>query len=77
MAIDNFLSPIEEEEEGNVMLDEAMILQEVIGGHLGENQDENVVQDEQPLWTAKEAEMDLKVLIEYTESQDTLNSSYL
>ena len=57
MAIDNFLNPIEEEEEGNMMLDEAMILQEVIRKHLGANQDEEeqVVQDEQPLWIAKEA----------------------
>ena len=79
MAIDNFINPIEEEEDGNSILDEATILQEVIGEHLGTNQDEEeeVLQDGQPLWTAKEAEMDLKVLIEYTESQDSLNSSYL
>ncbi|CCU80327.1 centromere binding protein Cbh2/jerky [Blumeria hordei DH14] len=79
MAIDNYLYPIEEEEEGNSMLDEAMILQEMIGKYLGVNQDEEeeVVQDEQPLRTAKEAEMALKELTEYTESQDSLHSSYL
>ena len=78
MAIDNFLNPIEEEEEGIEMLDQEMILQEVIWEHLVANQDEEeVVQDEQLLWIANEAEMVLKVLIEYIESQGSLSSSYL
>ena len=43
MAIDNFRNPLEEEEEGNVMLDEAMILPEMIAEHLGANQEEEEV----------------------------------
>jgi hypothetical protein len=79
MAIENFLSLIEETEEEDTILDRDEVLQEVIAEHLGAKQDEEEEGDlvEQPLRTAKEAQAALKVLIEYTESQDSLSTAYL
>lgn len=80
MAISNFLNPIGEEEESDIVIDQEAVLQEVLQEHLGTEiveVEEEEEQNEQYIHTAKEAYDALQVLINYTEGQGSLTSDYL
>ena len=79
MAISNFLNPVGEEEEGDIILNQEAVLQDVLQEHLGiENpEEEEEEQLEQYSHSAKEAYDALQILINYTESQDSVASDHL
>lgn len=83
MAMSNFLNPAEENAEEATTFNPDDVLQQVIDDHLGvttQNEgddDEEDGQSTQPQYTAKEAHEALQVIINYTESQDALNTDHL
>jgi hypothetical protein len=80
MAISNFLNPAGEDDEEDEAVDQESILQDVLGEHLGVENEEDAEEDEQPgeyIYTAKEAYNAVQVLINYTEHQDSLTADYL
>ena len=85
MAISNFLNPVEEDEKEATTSNLEDILQQVLEEHLGvtaqnaegEDEEEEEGQPTQPQYTAKEAHEALQVIINYTESQDALNTDHL
>ena len=85
MTISNFLNPIEEveakEEEDGHTVNEEEILQEVIHEHLGlqstQNDEDEDEQTVKPTFTVGDARQALQVLIEFTEGQDSLSTTYL
>jgi len=85
MAISNFLNPIDEaelgeEEEQEVDQDE--VLREVLLDHLGldqaqdEDDDDNMV-SQGPIHSVQDAKKALKLLIEFTESRDNIQTTHL
>lgn len=85
MAISNFLNPIDEaelgeEEEQEVDQDE--VLREVLLDHLGldqaqdEDDDDNMV-SQGPIHSVQDAKKALKLLIEFTESRDDIQTTHL
>ncbi|ELR08133.1 hypothetical protein GMDG_02955 [Pseudogymnoascus destructans 20631-21] len=89
MSINSFLNPIEEQEEeditggGTETLEELedRLLQEVIqdelGSHEAQDDDEDEVQAEQPTYSLQAASNALQVLIGFIESREDIQTSYL
>ncbi|ELR07659.1 hypothetical protein VC83_05686 [Pseudogymnoascus destructans] len=89
MSINSFLNPIVEQEEeditgGGTETQEELkdrLLQEVIqdelGSHEAQDDDEDEVQAEQPTYSLQAASNALQVLIGFTESREDIQTSYL
>lgn len=84
MAISNFLNPIKEQEileENEGEIDPDIILQEVIGEHLGlqqeieeEEEQEQLIKPQRSIQEAREA---LQVVIEFTEGCEGIKTAHL
>ena len=83
MAVSNFLNPVDEMEAGEEnehIVGKEEILEEVIQEHLGLQSTPDDDEDEQlaqPIYTVSDALKAAKVLIGYTESQESLSTEFL